>query len=469
MKGTTAEKDEEEEPESGKPHPRWVPDVEVRGPRCPRCPQVCRDNLALEIHVVSHYHDLIFQGVPDSAPFICPGCKKEHKDRMTLVRHWAFAHRTIYSLTDLTQEDMINSQRGDCADSGRSRILEKVKQVNEQDCGVDMRHTQKDSNNKDEDKESKNDEGSVSSSGKERNEEQDVDHEENIGEVLNQNGNKTTKKVTTIVEVKEPEFQITDMDKTKNKNSSHVKQINSSKETETNEEVVQEGDKILKNKPMASNKVNKWRKEKTKDRQIIFTQIKRRREPEEMKDVEINLIGDKNIDACIKDVMEESDLSVVAKKKPRIEDVRKKDNDHLIPHKGIENQRNIYDEKHTLNKNEEKSLIITGDMIKRRRIMRFAKRQRDLVESTNKKIPIKFIDDKNVASFIKDALVESVMEEKNITDKQETQVEDVARMKVVLVIPDESSTIIMTDISDKGSPEILGRFRKRKTHGGMKE
>jgi len=279
-----------------------------------------------------------------------------------------------------------------------------------------------------------------------------------IGEVLVQNGDKTTKKVTIIVEVKEPESQITDMDKNKNKNCSHVKQINCSKETGTNEDVIRDGDRIFKNKPIETNKEN------TKDRKVIFRQIKRRREPE-LINVQINFIGDKNIGACIKDVMEESDMSVVAKKKPRIEDVRKKDDENLIPQKEMNEKNKREDENHTLNENEEKSLN-KGDIIKRRRTMRFAKRQRNLAESTNKKIPIIFVDDKDVTSFLKDALIEFI---KDTIDEKETSVEDMERMKVVLVVPDESSTIIMTDISDKSSSEILGRFRKRKTQCGVKE
>ena len=45
---------------------------------------------------------------PDARPFACPTCGKENRDRITMIRHFAFSHGMIFELTDVTPE-MLNS------------------------------------------------------------------------------------------------------------------------------------------------------------------------------------------------------------------------------------------------------------------------------------------------------------------------------------------------------------------------
>ena len=93
-------------------HPRWVPSAAALGPRCPTCGEGSRDNLELENHLVGHHMHLFRASLPSAAPFLCPICDRQQKDEQVLARHFAFAHGMIYKLTDLTQEEMIASQRG---------------------------------------------------------------------------------------------------------------------------------------------------------------------------------------------------------------------------------------------------------------------------------------------------------------------------------------------------------------------
>ena len=93
-------------------HPRWVPDSATSGPKCPECGEASRDNLALENHILTHYSEKLGKLLPAVAPFSCPECKKEHRDKNILLRHFAFGHGMIYQLTCLTHEQMMASQRG---------------------------------------------------------------------------------------------------------------------------------------------------------------------------------------------------------------------------------------------------------------------------------------------------------------------------------------------------------------------
>ena len=43
---------------------------------------------------------------PDSKPFPCPECQKENRDRITMIRHFAFSHGKIFELTDVTPEQL---------------------------------------------------------------------------------------------------------------------------------------------------------------------------------------------------------------------------------------------------------------------------------------------------------------------------------------------------------------------------
>jgi len=78
------------------------------GPKCPKCDQICKNNNNLKNHILSHYYHDFYRVTPDSKPYPCPTCGKENRDRITLIRHFAFSHGMIFELTDVTPE-MLNS------------------------------------------------------------------------------------------------------------------------------------------------------------------------------------------------------------------------------------------------------------------------------------------------------------------------------------------------------------------------
>ena len=77
-----------------------------RGPVCFKCDQVCKDNYNLRNHILSHYYQVFYKVLPDSKPYPCPKCDRHSRDRITLVRHFAFAHKKLFEMTDVTQEHL---------------------------------------------------------------------------------------------------------------------------------------------------------------------------------------------------------------------------------------------------------------------------------------------------------------------------------------------------------------------------
>merc|ERR1711915_247425 len=78
----------------------------VDGPECPKCGQVCKDNSNLKNHVLSHYYQVFYDVLPDCKPFACPLCGNPSRDRNTMVRHYAFTHKKLFEMTDITPEDI---------------------------------------------------------------------------------------------------------------------------------------------------------------------------------------------------------------------------------------------------------------------------------------------------------------------------------------------------------------------------
>merc|ERR1711997_552289 len=74
------------------------------GPECFKCGQVCKDNSNLKNHVLSHYYQVFYDVLPDSKPYPCPLCESTSRDRITLVRHYAFTHKKFFEMTDVTPE-----------------------------------------------------------------------------------------------------------------------------------------------------------------------------------------------------------------------------------------------------------------------------------------------------------------------------------------------------------------------------
>ena len=71
------------------------------GPICPKCEIVCKDFGNLKNHLLSHFYPQFYELLPGSKPFPCPICEKENRDRITLLRHYAFAHNKAIEITGI--------------------------------------------------------------------------------------------------------------------------------------------------------------------------------------------------------------------------------------------------------------------------------------------------------------------------------------------------------------------------------
>ena len=78
----------------------------TEGPECPKCGQVCKDNSNLKNHVLSHYYQVFYDVLPVAKPFPCPICGNCSRDKITMVRHYAFTHKKLFEMTDVTTEDL---------------------------------------------------------------------------------------------------------------------------------------------------------------------------------------------------------------------------------------------------------------------------------------------------------------------------------------------------------------------------
>ena len=76
----------------------------VDGPVCFKCNAVCKDNANLKNHILSHYYRAFDPFIPQKKPFECPVCEKPNRDKITLIRHYAFGHGKLHELTEVTPE-----------------------------------------------------------------------------------------------------------------------------------------------------------------------------------------------------------------------------------------------------------------------------------------------------------------------------------------------------------------------------
>merc|ERR1719266_2124049 len=77
------------------------------GPECFKCGQVCKDNSNLRNHVLSHYYRIFDPLIPQTKPFPCPECEKPSRDKITMIRHFAFTHGKLFELTEVTPAHLI--------------------------------------------------------------------------------------------------------------------------------------------------------------------------------------------------------------------------------------------------------------------------------------------------------------------------------------------------------------------------
>merc|ERR1719239_1209376 len=79
------------------------------GPECFKCGQVCKDNSNLRNHVLSHYYRIFDPLIPQTKPFPCPECDKPSRDKITMIRHFAFTHGKLFELTEVTPAHLITA------------------------------------------------------------------------------------------------------------------------------------------------------------------------------------------------------------------------------------------------------------------------------------------------------------------------------------------------------------------------
>ena len=63
---------------------------------CYNCGKDCKNRAELKHHVLSHFYPEFYARLPSSKPFSCPVCANVSRDRISLVRHFAFVHEVDY-------------------------------------------------------------------------------------------------------------------------------------------------------------------------------------------------------------------------------------------------------------------------------------------------------------------------------------------------------------------------------------
>jgi len=80
--------------------------------KCPICPRVDLNikgkasHLKFKNHVLSHFYKSFYPHLPSSKPFKCPMCQQVSRDKIDMIRHYAYGHQKIYELTDVTPQDL---------------------------------------------------------------------------------------------------------------------------------------------------------------------------------------------------------------------------------------------------------------------------------------------------------------------------------------------------------------------------
>ena len=64
--------------------------------KCRFCEAGYDSSSNLKNHVLNHFKDEILQELPSCLPFLCPSCKKPSRDKITLLRHYAFSHKAVF-------------------------------------------------------------------------------------------------------------------------------------------------------------------------------------------------------------------------------------------------------------------------------------------------------------------------------------------------------------------------------------
>ena len=78
----------------------------VEGWVCVECGLECRDKTHLRNHVLAHFYNKFDPFIPQAKPFSCPECQAESRDRITLIRHFAWSHQKFEEVTGLGEQEL---------------------------------------------------------------------------------------------------------------------------------------------------------------------------------------------------------------------------------------------------------------------------------------------------------------------------------------------------------------------------
>ena len=62
---------------------------------CTNCSEVFETRQLLKNHFINHFKEQLGQSLPKTKPFKCPECLKDSRDKVTLLRHYAYTHKKI--------------------------------------------------------------------------------------------------------------------------------------------------------------------------------------------------------------------------------------------------------------------------------------------------------------------------------------------------------------------------------------
>ena len=68
--------------------------------QCVLCPKILDTRPRMREHVLNHYKPQILLSLPRERPFTCPECNSHKRDKITLLRHYAFTHKHIYEYSN---------------------------------------------------------------------------------------------------------------------------------------------------------------------------------------------------------------------------------------------------------------------------------------------------------------------------------------------------------------------------------
>ena len=71
---------------------------------CFKCGLKCKSLMHRKNHILSHYYSAFYSVLPNSQPYVCPECGHTSRDRITLIRHFAFSHKKMYQFTGVTED-----------------------------------------------------------------------------------------------------------------------------------------------------------------------------------------------------------------------------------------------------------------------------------------------------------------------------------------------------------------------------